>query len=322
MPKTFIMENDELFSNFKKHYDALFFKVFDSTDRGVIDLSQGVDNKVCKYCGKDKGGTTFRNESHAIPLALGNHTLVDSLECDKCNKHFSDYLEDSFLKFTLPHRIINTIRGRKNPKYKDEFFEITFSSRGNIEVNILQEEAGQINLEAVETGHLLKYTFTRQAYRPVAVYKMFVKIALALMPDVDRSRLELLKDWILSEDHTRMFSGVPVLQYEFQGTFNPERLKCGLFKVKDEFEGVCFKYILVLVFGNLQYSVVIPDPMSEQDVSKTLLAFPALLGRAIIEECGEPNYEHLHFESEEIVKGEKVDICMHFEKREKKDPVQ
>ncbi|MFL1478263.1 HNH endonuclease [Pseudomonas grimontii] len=322
MQKKFILENDEIFSNFKKYYGALYFKVLDSTDRGVINLSQGVDAKVCKYCGKGRGETTFRNESHAIPLALGNHTLVDSLECDKCNKHFSDYLEDSFLKFTLPHRIINTIRGRKNPKYKDEFFEITFSSRGNIEVNILKEGVGQIDLEEVETGHILKYTFTRQAYRPVAVYKMFVKIALALMPDTDRSRLELLKNWILAKDYTRMFSGVPVLKYEFQGAFNPERLKCGLFKVKDEFEGVYFKYILVLVFGNLQYSVVIPDPISEENVSKTLLAFPALLDRATIEECGEPSYEHLHFESEEVVKGEKVDICMLFEKRETMDPVQ
>ncbi|WPX21043.1 hypothetical protein RHM58_14990 [Pseudomonas sp. 10S4] len=161
--------------------------------------------------------TTFANDSHAIPLALGNHTLLDTLECDQCNKHFSVYLEDSFSKFTLPHRIVNTIRGRSKPKYKDKDFEITFSSRGNIEVNILEEGVGKIDFEAVETGHLLKYTFTRQTYRPVAVYKMFVKIALALMPDVDRSRLGLLKQWVLSKDHTRMFSGVPVLQYEFQG---------------------------------------------------------------------------------------------------------
>jgi hypothetical protein len=150
---------------------------------------------------------------------------------------------------------------------------------------------------------------------------MFVKIALALMPAGESSSLKILTQWILNKNHTRIFSGVPVLQYEFQGAFDPNKLKCGLFKVRDEFEGVYFKYVLVLVFGNLQYSVVVPDPASEKDVSKTMLAFPALVDKSSVVECGVPAFEHIYFDSEENVKGEKVEIIMFFGAREKIDPL-
>lgn len=32
--------------------------------------------KICRYCGKDESMTTFREESHAIPIFLGNKTII------------------------------------------------------------------------------------------------------------------------------------------------------------------------------------------------------------------------------------------------------
>ncbi|RBL70082.1 HNH endonuclease [Pseudomonas sp. MWU13-2625] len=316
MPEVFLRENDEFYSAFDKHYKALYVKVFDCSDRSRINISSGDDSGVCKYCGRGEGETTFKKVSHAIPMALSNRTLIDSLECDQCNKHFADYLEDSFLKFTLPHRIVNTIRGRSNPKYRNENFEITFTERGQIKIDFFEGGAERPGVETVEGDHYIRLPFVRQSYRPIAVYKMFTKMALALMPVAESSRLAPLKEWILNKDHARLFSGVPVIQYEFQGTFDPDIIKCGLFKVKEDFEAVYFRYVFVLVFGNLQYCVVIPDPATEQGVSKTMLVFPALVERGMVEECGAPAVEKMYFESEEIVRGEEVCISMHFATRE------
>lgn len=321
MSEEFFIENDELIKGMRSYYDVIFFKILDSTERAVIDVSGNRTTENCRYCGKGPGETKFKSVSHAIPMLLGNRTLIDRLECDACNNHFSIYLEDGFSKYTLPHRIVNTIRGRKNPKHKDDSFEITFLERGEIRVNVLPGGESRFEAVSVDGGHQLKYTFTRQAYRPITVYKMFVKMALALMPDDEFQQLNELREWILSKDHTRIFSGVPVAQWEFQGFFDPGKLRCGLFKVKDVFENQYFKYVLVINFGNLQYNVVIPDPLSERETPKTMLDFPALVDRDNVEASGAPSYNHIYFESVDVVKDESVDIFMFFETIEKTPPI-
>ena len=315
MPKDFLSENDDRFYKFREHYSELFFKVLHATESSRIDLGYGADKterKRCRYCRKVEGDTTFRKESHAIPITLGNRTLIDSLECDECNNHFSVYLEDSFSKFILPHKIINTIRGRGNPKYSDEDVEIAVRGKGDININVLAGSKVGWGFETLENGHRLKLDFTRQSYRPIAVYKMFVKIALALMPDAEMSKLDLLRQWILSKEHIGYFSGVPVTQWEFQGNFDPCELKCGLFKVKDEFKDDYFTYTLVLVFGNLQYCVVVPDPALDRNVRKTMLNFPVLIDARTVENCGVPSFKRLYFDSGEVVRKEKISLFMTF----------
>lgn len=320
MSEEFFVENDERMERLRSCYDVLFFKTLDSTEQLVIDVSRQRTTKTCRYCGKDPNETTFKSVSHAIPISLGNRTLIDRLECDVCNNHFSIYLEDGFSKYTLPHRIINTIRGRKNPKHKDEGFEITFSGRGDIRINVLTGGESRFETVSVDGGHQLKCNFPRQPYRPITVYKMFVKMALALMPDVEFRQLGELREWILNKDHARIFSGVPVAQWEFQGFFDPSKLRCGLFKVKGKFADQYFKYILVINFGNLQYNVVIPDLSSERELCKTMLDLPALVDRDSVETCGVPSYSHIHFDSDEVVRGESIDIYMLFETKEKFKP--
>lgn len=317
MSEEFFLENDERLKDVESIYDVLYVKALDSTVQLVIDISRERPTRNCRYCGKGPGETTFKTVSHAIPMSLGNQTLIDRLECDACNNHFSIYLEDGFSKYTLPHRIFNTIKGRKNPKHKDEGFEISVSGRGNISVNVLAGGEPRFETVSVDGGHRLKCNFPRQSYRPITIYKMFVKIALALMPDIEFRQLDELREWILNKDHTKMFSGVPVAQWEFQGFFDPSKLRCGLFKVKTEFEAQYFKYVLVINFGNLQYNVVIPAPLSEREARKTMLDFPALIDRDSVEACGAPSYSHIHFDSNEIVRGESVDMYMFFEKIQK-----
>lgn len=57
------------------------------------------ENRTCKYCGKDKQNTTFRNDSHIIPHSLGNNKYIDAEECDNCNQKFSLEIENDSTKF-------------------------------------------------------------------------------------------------------------------------------------------------------------------------------------------------------------------------------
>ena len=53
-----------------------------------------------------------------------------------------------------------------------------------------------------------------------------------------------------------------------------------------------------------------------------MLDVPALVDRDNVEACGEPTYNHIYFDSNEVVKGESVDIYMLFETIEKIAPLQ
>jgi len=61
-------------------------------------------NRQCRYCGKTRPAVKFQKVAHAFPEQLGNKTLLDHLECDTCNEHFSTMLEDDFAKWTMPLR--------------------------------------------------------------------------------------------------------------------------------------------------------------------------------------------------------------------------
>lgn len=57
------------------------------------------ENRTCKYCGKDKENTSFRNDSHIIPRSLGNSKYIDAEECDNCNQKFSLEIENDSTNF-------------------------------------------------------------------------------------------------------------------------------------------------------------------------------------------------------------------------------
>lgn len=76
----------------------------------------------CRFCGRSRDGATFKNRSHAIPEFLGNHQLMLNSECDTCNKHFGDTIEQHLAKYTRPFRALNGItnKNRKTAKHSDD----------------------------------------------------------------------------------------------------------------------------------------------------------------------------------------------------------
>ncbi|WP_283188830.1 HNH endonuclease [Pseudomonas sp. PMCC200344] len=270
------------------------------------------ESKVCRYCGDDESATTFKEESHAIPIFLGNKTVTDLLECDRCNHHFGDHFENSFAAYTLPHRPFQRIRGRNGiPKYKDQEFRITASDQSNLEICAL----GERGLEAfeVEGKNQLRFPLTRQPYYPTAIHKSLVKIALAMMPAQDHALFEPLKKWLLRKDHSPAFSGsAPIIEWMISGPVDPNQITCILAKAKKSYEKSTFKFQLILRYGNFQYQLVIPLP-EENGKNKIRVFAPLLMPDSHFREYGIPDYCEKSFNSGDRVVGEMSEVLIQYE---------
>ena len=78
MIEKFIEYNGKRWGALTERYVLHVFTVFSpSQQKHKLGYKQP---KICRYCGKDESTTTFREESHAIPIFLGNKTIIDELE--------------------------------------------------------------------------------------------------------------------------------------------------------------------------------------------------------------------------------------------------
>lgn len=287
-------------------YNFKIFQTFSPTDKKQYLGDR--DNRTCRYCKKNESQTSFKNESHAIPISLGNKTLIDNLECDNCNKHFADYIEDSFSKFTLPHRSFGRIRGRGIPTYRDPHIRVSARDQQNLEITVQDDLASAIN----ESGNLITINTTRQPYYPSAVYKMFIKIGICLMDDEDLPELHDLTSWILNRGHTPRVTGTKVIEWTVPGPLNPNWIKCLLCKAKPDFSDSHFKYMIVLMFGNHQYQAAIPTP-SEFNKPKTFIFAPVLAPDSHIEKYGTPTFQDLDLTSGDILRNDTCQVTLSFE---------
>lgn len=186
------MEMKELSEFYKKNYVISFFRRMGES-AVVGDVSLG-----CRFCGKPQNETTFSNESHAIPYALGNKRIIVSDECDVCNKFFSEGVEDHLDKYTMPIRTMQRIPGRRKiPKYKSEKdgVKASFSNPSTLEI-LADKESAFISNDDKNLNICLN--FNRQPYRPIMVYGAFLKMAFSVMDrDILLNHNEHLS-WLMS----------------------------------------------------------------------------------------------------------------------------
>lgn len=68
--------------------------------------------RMCRFCGKTKGETTFKKVAHAIPELIGNKVLISFEECDECNKIFSK-LENELANFLILNALPQVLKVKK-----------------------------------------------------------------------------------------------------------------------------------------------------------------------------------------------------------------
>lgn len=237
--------------------------------------------QVCRYCGKSCPEVSFANVSHAFPEQIGNKKLVDLLECDQCNAHFAVHVEDHFGKWSLPSRSMTRIKGKKNkiPTYQsgDEKFRVDAKAG---QLNIALRE-GDERVEFDEDAKSIRMTFERQSYVPMAVFKCFVKMALAAMPEPEASECAHLKEWVLQKTHTyESFPFKPLMLYTqfIAGPLPNDKVSYTILRRKPGVSN-CPYMMFVLSYANFVYQISLPMPRQDnligaEPVSMQVSYFP------------------------------------------------
>jgi hypothetical protein len=211
-PPSVINDSDSKLVALASLYDIIFGEELSDGPKIYIG-NQTSESRQCRFCGKTSSETSFRNVAHAIPESLGNKRLISLEECDECNTYFSKELDDSLAKYLQPYRTLFFIKGKKGPpSYKtDDKTARIDPVDGRLRISGEEEKV----FSKGQNGDLEMFLH-RQPYRPLSVFKAFVKIALSILPsEEDIETLTPVKRWIRTPDSSRHFPGPHIISERF-----------------------------------------------------------------------------------------------------------
>lgn len=290
-------------------YELLAF-LQDST--GASARSVPADGHLtCRYCGKSKPEVVFRTNCHALGEVIGNRRLLAEDECDTCNKFFGSGIEDHFGKWSLPYRVMSCIRGKRGyPSMEREHlgWRIDSSATG---LHIVMREDHQIGSIDEEQKLIELKEFPRDPFIPVAVFKTFVRMAMALMPRTELVNFTAVINWIREKDHTITIDNVcsRILYSRIPKNAPPDTVMAVLFRRHTNELNLPYM-VFVLMFGNHVFQVFVPSPQTLQNSDFTATYAPFLFGP---DDAHPLSPEIIDLGSTQRVKNEMVPIVFGFE---------
>lgn len=323
LPPLTVRQAEEL-DWFERRYDIIANEIVRSS-APARKLGEGLP-LICRYCKRSEPDVTFENDSHAFPHMIGNETLIDCLECDDCNEHFSKLLDGHFGEWSLHVRGPGLVQGKKGVPTvvsadKDQRVRMEVNRKTRERTIQVRYGAEGVGFDFDQEKKTVSWDAHQKPYIPVGVYKSFVKMALSVMPAEEFSRCGALVKWILEKNHSLATLGVnklPPIFTEFcPGPIAPNQFVYVLLRRKADVPADCPHMMFVLQFSNLVSQVILP--LREQDQAlegKTLkirlfphpwssAAYVAKYGR------GHPKEEDLS-SVEKTAKGEKRRISMSY----------
>lgn len=241
-----------------------------------IMLSEAGTRK-CRFCGKSEPEVTFKKVAHAIPHFIGNRTLKSTYECDACNEKFSA-MESNFSQFmSFYHTFAQVSKGggAKVPK-----FRINSSEKSSIEVT-----DGKIDVNCFEGEGLIpevneeKNTLTLKAnrsYVPLNVYKIFIKMALTIIPESELVNVGLTLKW-LHGDVVIDVNNLMLVERRYMCMKNPFDFdSCMIFKRKDTSTNAVPTYLFGLAYYNFFFQTYIPFCDTDKQFMGKNLTMPYL----------------------------------------------
>ncbi|MGF9975491.1 HNH endonuclease [Viridibacillus arvi] len=277
------------------------------------------NKRKCRFCGKEKGETTFKKIAHAIPELVGNKILISFEECDDCNQIFSK-LENELANYLSFERSTIGIRGKTGiPIYKNKKGLRIEHDKENKNKFTIQDWDNSGNVIEDITDSSITIKGERNPYIPIAVYKCFVKMALSIMPNCYLPYFWETFDWIREENHS-LTENMPLKMFE-QFIPGPKPFidiemilairKCTS-KEKSPFG------IFLICIGNICYQVYLPfaGPDTDDDGQRENLKFLTLPSKYTLE-IPEDDIHSIpkDFSSSERVKGEKTNITYSYDEK-------
>ena len=178
---------------YEANYDLLFHGQLKPGKKHFLGLKSP---RVCRFCDRHAPEVGFKKDAHAVSRLTGNTMLFTYEECSVCNEVFSK-LEDDLGKFTLPARVFGQVPGyKKVPSLKLPTGRMDMRP-DNLRVEIDPAAIDQVISDDPE-NHKLTVSIPMQPYRPLGVYKAFVKMAMTIMPSGELGRFQETLHWLAS----------------------------------------------------------------------------------------------------------------------------
>ena len=233
------------------------------------------DNRLCRFCDRIEPNVSFSHKAHAIPESLGNKCLFSTYECDDCNQHFGNTIDNDLGNWSIVNRTLSGIRGkRKVPTLKgggsNLSWRITQSASGLSFEEYGSRSAVSIDKELKE----VKIRLRGGSYTPIAVFKAFAKIGLTLLSDEEIENFSETLSWVRNPDHSTGFVKYCSIVYTFvPGPMPSDVIVPRLLRRKPQSNNLPYIF-LVLGFGNCLVQTWLPCREKDQHVWDMTLEMP------------------------------------------------
>ena len=124
---------------------------------------------------------------------------------------------------------------------------------------------GDPRLKFDDKAKRIEMQLERPPYIPMGVFKSFVKMALAVMPEPEASNCQHLKDWILQQTHTyESFPFRPLMLYSqfIAGPVPNDKISFMLARRKTSASG-CPYLMFMIQYGNHVHQIALPMPKED-----------------------------------------------------------
>lgn len=287
-------------------------------EENEIVLSDTVSGK-CRFCARSKPDVSFDKVAHAIPHFIGNRTLKSTYECDECNGMFS-VMESYFSQFmSFYHTFAHVCKGggAKVPKFRTNSSENSSIVVTDDKIEVKCYEGEGLIPEIDEENNTLTLK-TYRSYIPLNVYKIFIKMALTIMPEKELDGFKTTLKW-LHGDVNIDAHGLVIVERRYMSVNNPFKFdSCMLFKRKDTSANTVPAYIFGLAYYNFFFQTYIPFCDADKQFMGKNMTMPYI--PTPLDDAGlmPKIYQHNLSSAEKVVK-EEVSIVLKAESMEEVD---
>lgn len=253
------MGNTVLFNKMVKtlgdNYEPLV--VYHLKNEQEIMLKNSSAKRICRFCGKGEPEVTFKKVAHAIPHFIGNRTLKSEYECDVCNGKVFSPMESQFSQFMgIYHTFHEVSKGGKVPTYRNNSKENSKIVVENRSIKIDCVEGEDLVSVIDKKNHTVEIK-AKRSYVPQSVYKIFIKMALTIMPESEMHHFRNTLDWLISKK--KFGYNLCLIERRYEGLKNPFGFdSCMIFRRKADHKDNVPAYVFGLAYYNFFFQTFIP----------------------------------------------------------------
>lgn len=287
-----------------------FIRMYDNR----ITLKQK-SQRTCRFCGKTYPSVKFSNKAHLIPELLGNKNLLSDFECDICNSRFGKF-ENDLANFLGPIRTAAAIQGKKGvPKYSssDKQLIITNNPENLMDVVMIDDPDNHITVE----GDIIKIQSKSNPYRPINIYKSFLKSALSFVDDDELKYLDNSIRFLMDDSYSvnkEYDSIISMVQNFIPGNID-EDIFVLYYKKKPELNNYPAPTLMFMFYIKnivLQFFIPFHDKDSalyDNTSENAIFTMPVLLKESWIKENGQPFTGYLNLNNCDVIRNDTQVFC-------------